>query len=337
MEYLYLVLIGLVAGVSSGLLGVGGSIVIIPCLAILFPDQPYHQHAAAAMIVNSFASLLATWRHHRAGYVQISVIVRMLPAAVVGICFGVWLSNLQLFTSGHPEYLSKILAAFLIYVVAMNIRRLFRSFKPAHTAPREPAPREPSWLALLPGLMMGVPAGLLGVGGGFIAVPAQQVVLRTKLRNAIANSSSLIIFSAAVGAVYKNATLGNVPGATVSQSLSIAALLIPGAIVGSYLGALLMHISPIRVIRTVFICYLLWAGYSQWTADSRAQNRETPADTAAMVNAPSVAPFLSQGIPALDSKTADPLYIGGEKQFLRQAARYIGAQYQPPAIPKPKL
>ena len=270
MEYLYLLLIGLVAGISSGLLGVGGSIVIIPCLALLFPQQPYHQHAAAAMIVNSFASFLAAWRHYRVGYVQIAVVARMLPAAVFGICLGVWLSNLQLFTEGHPEYLSRILAAFLIYVAVMNVRRLFRSFKPAHSAsPKSPSPGA-SWLALVPGLMMGIPAGLLGVGGGFIAVPAQQVVLGTKLRNAMANSSSLIIFSAAVGAVYKNWTLSSVAGATVSQSLWIAALLIPSAVVGSYLGALLMHVSPIHLIRTAFICYLLWAGYSQWTAKPRA-------------------------------------------------------------------
>ena len=283
MEYLYLVLIGLVAGVSSGLLGVGGSIVIIPCLAIMFPDQPYHQHAAAAMIVNSFASLLAAWRHYRAGYVQVPVIVRMLPAAVLGILFGVWLSNRDLFTSGRPEYLSRILAVFLIYVAAMNIRRLFRSFKPSDSSSPESLPGTSSWLALLPGLMMGIPAGLLGVGGGFIAVPAQQLVLRTKLRNAIANSSTLIIFSAAVGAIYKNATLGSVSGASVSQSLWIAGLLIPGAIVGSYLGAILMHISPIRLIRAIFICYLLWAGYSQWTAKSRTIQNTPPADLVALV------------------------------------------------------
>ena len=267
MDYLYLAIIGLVAGISSGLLGVGGSIVIIPCLTILFPQQPYHQHAAAAMIVNSFASFLAAWRHYRVGYVQIAVVVRMLPAAVFGICLGVWLSNLKLFTTGHPEYLSRILAVFLIYVAVMNIRRLFSPVKPDDSVSPESSSAGSSWRALIPGLMMGIPAGLLGIGGGFVAVPAQQLLLRTRLRNAIANSSSLIIFSAAVGAVYKNWTLStSVESATVTESLRIAALLVPGAILGSYLGALLMHISPIRVIRTVFVCYLLLAGYSQWTA-----------------------------------------------------------------------
>jgi len=311
MEHLHLVLIGLVAGISSGLLGVGGSIVIIPCLALLFPQQPYHQHAAAAMIVNSFASFLAVWRHYRVGYVQIAVIVRMLPAAIFAICLGVWLSNLPVFTDGHPEYLSRTLAAFLIYVAVMNVRLLFRSFKPTHSASPKSPPPSTSWLALLPGLMMGIPAGLLGIGGGFIAVPAQQLVLRTKLRNAIANSSGLIIFSAAVGAVYKNWTLSAVDGASVSQSIWLAGLLIPGAIVGSYLGALLMHISPIRLIRTVFVCYLLWAGYSQWTAKSRAAYRTQRNDppVAVWVHSSDSAHLLRRI--GYDPPTTEPLYIVG--------------------------
>ena len=134
----------------------------------------------------------------------------------------------------------------------------------------------------MPGLMMGLPAGLLGVGGGFIAVPVQQMVLGTRLRNAIANSSGLIVFSATVGAVYKNWTLSSVQGASVFESFRLAGLLIPTAIVGSYFGAILMHFSPIRLIRTIFICYLLWAGYSQWTAKPRS------VDNSAKYNPPAI-------------------------------------------------
>ena len=270
VEYLYLLLVGLLAGLSSGLLGVGGSIVILPFLALLFPQQSYHQHAAAAMIVNSFASLAAAWRHYRVGHIQIAVIKRMIPAAILGICLGVWLSNLPLFTTGHPEYLPKILALFLIYVAVINIRKLFSLPGPNDSTSADLPPSAPSWRALIPGLMMGLPAGLLGIGGGVIAVPAQQVVLRIRLRNAIANSSGLIVFSAAVGAFYKNWTLSTVAGASVFESFRLVGLLIPTAIVGSYFGARLMHISPIAALRTVFICYLLWAGYSQWTAGARS-------------------------------------------------------------------
>jgi len=66
----------------------------------LFPHQSYHQNAATAMIVNSFASFAAAWRHYRAGHLQVAAIKRMIPAAILAICLGVWLSNLPLFTAG---------------------------------------------------------------------------------------------------------------------------------------------------------------------------------------------------------------------------------------------
>ena len=47
--------------------------------------------------------------------------------------------------------------------------------------------------------------------------------------------------------------------------IQIAAIIAPAGLVGGYLGAKLMHISPVRLIRLTFVCYLFWAMYSQWT------------------------------------------------------------------------
>lgn len=265
MEYLYLALIGLTAGTASGLLGIGGSVVIIPCLAAIYPEQSYHQHAAAAMIVNSFACLLASLHHRKAGFIQKNVVVAMIPAGVVSICLGVWISNLEFFSKAHPEYLSKILAVFLAYVAVYNLQKLLNQSQLKEDLAQDVAEPKRSWRNLLPGLMMGMPAGLLGIGGGVIAVPAQQIVLKTHLRNAIANSTSLIIFTAAVAAFYKNCSLSAVEGASAITSIRIAAIVAPAGLVGGYLGAKLMHISPVRLIRVIFVCYLLWAIYSQWT------------------------------------------------------------------------
>ena len=265
MEYLYLAMIGLLAGTASGLLGIGGSVVILPCLAVVYPEQSYHQHAAAAMIVNSVACLIASLHHHKAGYIQKNVVIGMIPAGVVSICIGVWVSNLPFFVSAHPEYLSKILAVFLGYVILHNIIKLLGQ----GTVEGNPTPDVPeekrSWRNLLPGLMMGMPAGLLGIGGGVIAVPAQQLVLGTRLRNAIANSTALIVFTAAVAACYKNYSLTAVAGASPWKSIRIAAIIAPAGLLGGFLGAKLMHVSPVRLLRIIFVCYLLWAMYSQWT------------------------------------------------------------------------
>ena len=63
--------VGLLAGVLGGLLGVGGSILMIPAMVFLFADrygpEGQHLYQAAAMIVNLFVVLPAVDRHRRAG------------------------------------------------------------------------------------------------------------------------------------------------------------------------------------------------------------------------------------------------------------------------------
>ena len=63
------------------------------------------------------------------------------------------------------------------------------------------------WRAALIGVPVGLSNGLLGIGGGVVAVPLQQVVLRIPLQRAIANSSLSIVFVAGFGAIAKNWTL----------------------------------------------------------------------------------------------------------------------------------
>ena len=104
----------------------------------------------------------------------------------------------------------------------------------------------------LVGSMMGTSAGLLGIGGGGLAVPMQQMLLKLPLRNCIANSSAIICVSAAIGAIYKNATLGQ-HGADWHQSVTIALMLSATAVIGGRLGASLTHKLPLRAVRVVFI------------------------------------------------------------------------------------
>ena len=83
---------------------------------------------------------------------------------------------------------------------------------------------------------MGLIAGLLGIGGGANAVPLQHMVLRLPFRTCIANSSAVICVTATLGAVYKNATLGQ-HGYDWHESLALGWLLAPSCWLGGYLGA----------------------------------------------------------------------------------------------------
>jgi uncharacterized membrane protein YfcA len=120
-------------------------------------------------------------------------------------------------------------------------------------------PGEARWLSAgMVGAIMGFAAGLLGIGAGIIAVPLLQRLCRLPLRQAIATSAAAMCLTAIVGAVLKNATLWE-HDLSMSDSLMIAACLIPTAIAGSYLGAGLTHSLPLQWVRVAFLLLTAWA------------------------------------------------------------------------------
>lgn len=268
--------IGLAAGVLGGMLGVGGSLIMIPALVFLYgqghgsgdggafgPRDFFDQHLyqAAAMAVNVAVAAGATWRHYQARAIQPAVLRCMMPAAIVLILVGVAVSNLPIFRDGPgPTWLGRVLAVFLVYVIAVNIRKLIKkpalSDNPAGDSDERPAPT--AGRSGLVGSMMGFAAGLMGIGGGAIAVPMQQVILRQKLRHCIANSAAVMCVSAGIGAAYKMVSL---PGEAIGPALTVAALLGPTALIGGFIGGRLTHTVPVAGVRMVWIALLVAAAW----------------------------------------------------------------------------
>ncbi len=264
--------VGLFAGALGGMLGVGGSVIMIPALVMLFgqgPAEPgmaggserlnQHLYQAAAMIVNVCVLLPATVRHYRAGAVLTRVAGRIIPAAIAAIVLGVAASNLPVFGgSGGALWLGRVLGVFLIYVIYVNVRRLLDDRRNGGEQLETAVVTLRRTSAV--GGSMGFVAGLMGIGGGALAVPLQQVLLRLPLRNAIANSAAIICFSAAIGAAMKNATLAQ-HGLSWIDSILIAGLLAPSAIAGGWIGARLTHALPLRTVRIGFILLMTAAAW----------------------------------------------------------------------------
>lgn len=256
-----IVLIGLLAGTLGGMLGVGGSVIMIPALTILL-GRHQQLYQASAMIINVVVAVPAALRHRKAGAMVPDVLIWMMPAALVFVLLGVWLSNLSVFNG--PEggiWLGRILAAFLVYVVVLNVIKIIKPTKGGESL--DPERRHRPVAAGGVGGIMGAIAGLLGIGGGAIAVPLQQVLLKLPLRNCIANSTAVICVSAGLGAVYKNLTIGeHYPhGGALQTSLIIAAILAPTAFLGGRLGASLTHRLPTRQVRAAFVILMIVAAY----------------------------------------------------------------------------
>ena len=246
--------VGLAAGVLGGLLGIGGSIILIPAMVLIFPGRgadAQHLFQAAAMAVNVAVSLPAAIRHARAGAVRRDLLTWLLPTGLTAILIGVWLSN-QL----NGLTLRRIFAGFLLYLAIQTIVSVSRKH-PDHT---EAEARVTPVRAGAVGVVLGSAAGLLGIGGGILAVPLGQALCKIPLRQAIAASSATMCMTAGVGAAVKIWSLPMHHQAP-ADALTLALALAPTAMVGSWLGASLTHRTPVQTMRAALAILLLLAAW----------------------------------------------------------------------------
>lgn len=259
MDFVVYLVIGLCMGLLGGMLGIGGSVFMIPALTLVYGENQ-HLYQAAAMICNFFVAAAAMVAHRKADAFMKKVLIWLIPAAMAGILGGVMFSNLALFEGRNSYLLARAFGLFLVYVVVYNSYRLYLSVHPKIVVIPKPMPEKglAAFFSLFCGAVTGLAAGLLGIGAGTVSTPLQQVTLKLPMRNAMSNSAVTIVAIAWLGAIYKNATLPQ-HGLEISESLKIAACVIPGAIVGGFVGGHLMHALPKNIVRAIFIGVCLMA------------------------------------------------------------------------------
>ncbi|GAB4520140.1 MAG: hypothetical protein Tsb0013_23800 [Phycisphaerales bacterium] len=245
LEIIALVVTGLAAGSLGGLLGIGGSVIMIPVMSILFARSGRYDHhlaQAAAMCVNLVVALPAARQHAKQGNVRPDLVRWMAPAALACIIGGVLLSNIF-----DGRTLARLFALFLAYVVVTNVIKILRKTPDHDEDDHDVTPPR----ALFCGGVMGSFAGLLGIGGGGIAVPLTHVVCRVPLKHAIGASSTVMCITAGIGALLKVATL-HTHDQDWHKAILLALILAPSALLGGALGARLTHALPLIWVRLVF-------------------------------------------------------------------------------------
>ncbi|MGA1392845.1 MAG: sulfite exporter TauE/SafE family protein [Phycisphaerales bacterium] len=252
IELVGIAAIGLGAGVMGGLVGIGGSLVMIPALTFVYGrDQSLYQ--AAAMIVNAVVAATATRRHLKAGAVRRDLVIGLLPGAVLLVGVGVWLSSVV-----EERWLAVVFGVFMLYIALQEGWSLLRRPHEDHAEPRT---GRGTMFAI--GGVTGIVSGLLGIGGGGVAVPMLRGLCHLPIRTAIAASSAVMLATAAVGSILKNlsyATSAAEPSRAIAASLILAALLVPTGMIGAWIGASLTHRLPIKAVRLAFILLMLAGG-----------------------------------------------------------------------------
>lgn len=262
----YLALLGLLAGLVGGVAGLGGSMIMLPGLGLILgytaashPEQ--HVYMGAALIVNVLVALPATWRHAKNRNIDRVLLKRTLPGQALGVAAGVLLSNWL-----DGARLAFALGIMIAVVVVVNlVRAQLATEKLPHLEQKEPLP---SARLLAPlSAAVGFLSGLVGLGGGALAIPMLQAC-GVAVKRAIGVSSAMIVATSTMGAILKLTTFDPArvagldalqPGEFTRGVLLLAAILGPLAAVGGVIGAELVRRLPTATIRWVVSILLLLA------------------------------------------------------------------------------
>lgn len=230
-----LIVVGLLVGVLSGMFGIGGGTVIVPALVWLGLSQ--RNAAATSTLAIVPTSISGVVSYATGGHVDWLAAVLLFCGMFVGGQIGSWL------LSRLPELVLRwIFVAFLVFVVINQV-----SFVPSRDHQITMTVATGVCMVLL-GVVIGMLAGLLGIGGGALAVPALSILF---------GASDLIARGTSLLAMFPNSITTSV--ANLKRNLvHVKAALIIGlvAAVTAPLGTWIAgEVSP-RVGAIMFACYL---------------------------------------------------------------------------------
>ena len=240
--------LGGIVGILSGMFGVGGGFLMTPLLFFIgIPPAVAVATEANQIVASSFSGVLA---HFRRKTVDLKMGVVLLIGGLIGAALGVQVFNI-LKAQGQVDLLVKLcyvvflgIIGSLMFVESLNAIRKTRGGAPVKRVKRERGliARLPFkmrfrtsglYISVIPpvivGVLVGILAAIMGVGGGFIMVPAMIYVLGMPTKVVVGTSLFQIIFVTAFTTLLH---------ATTNQTvdMALAVLLLIGGVVGAQIG-----------------------------------------------------------------------------------------------------
>ncbi len=271
IDLVALVALGVATGFVAGFFGIGGGIIAVPMLHIVF--GVHYNYAVGSTLAVIFGTAIAgTLRHRKLKQVDAALGLLMFVGGFGGALLGTWIVQL-LKHWGEVQFaprpilavnfvLPLVYAAYLVFVGRLFQRESARRKRELRVDPEAPfqasakkllqrfrwGPRVSLaasgiedvsvWVLVLIGFAAGLTAGLLGVGGGIVMVPAMIYILGMPTRVAIGTSLFMIILNTGVGTYFHATGLGFFSRAEGANcDIVLAACILIGSTVGAQLGA----------------------------------------------------------------------------------------------------
>ena len=245
--FLLLGLGGLV-GVLSGMFGVGGGFLMTPLLFFIgIPPAVAVATEANQIVASSFSGVLA---HLRRKTVDFKMGTVLMLGGLLGAAIGVVLFN-HLKSLGQVDLLVKL--CYVVFLGIIGGLMFFESLRAIRRTSRNVAPpkksRQRGWVQKLPlkmrfrtsglyisiipplivGVFVGILAAIMGVGGGFIMVPAMIYILGMPTKVVVGTSLYQIIFVTAFTTLLHATT-------NYTVDVALAVLLLVGGVIGAQIG-----------------------------------------------------------------------------------------------------
>ena len=242
----------LVIGLTLGLLGSGGSAITVPVLTYLVGHHA-KQSIAESMAIVGLISVMAAFPYAKAKQIDWRSVWYFGIPGMLGTFIGAWLGGLA------NEAFQLVVFGFVLLAAAYVMVR-----KPQRTQGRaqegdESAARHhsPIWKIAIEGMIVGIVTGFVGVGGGFLIVPALVVFARLPMRLAIGSSLVIISLKAAVGfAKYQQYLTSQEMSVDVTTILTFVLIGAIGSLFGNTLNARMNQ----RKLSSVFAAFLIILG-----------------------------------------------------------------------------
>lgn len=230
-------LLGFSIGAALGLLGGGGSILTVPALVYLVGQTPQVAITTSLAIVGANSAVGALF-HRAQGTLNWRV---ALVFGGTGMIIAYFAADLSKHVS--PDMLM-VAFAFLMMTVGMVLARQ----KPAPNALHQERDLR-LWKVILGGAAVGLLTGILGVGGGFLIVPALVMLVGMPIHQAVGTSLVVITMNSLAG------FLGHLSG--ISLNLDLIILFILAGIAGTFTGARLGKRLNAGILRKAFSLFVI--------------------------------------------------------------------------------
>ncbi len=252
--FLFLALVGVSVGFLSGLLGIGGGIIMFPLLLYVTPFLGFSgidikSITGLTMVQGFFSALAAMFYYHKNALVNRSLVVTLGLSLFLSSLIG------SLASKNVPDGpLLMVFGALAFIAAAMML--IPRSYAQDDLTEEKVLFHKPT--AIVIGVVIGFSIGLVGQGGAFILIPMMLYVLKIPLRVALGSTLAIGLFSSSAGLVGKVAT-GQVP-------YLMALPLIIGAVPAARFGSIVGKRTNTRFLKWLLAAIIFATAAKVWSA-----------------------------------------------------------------------